>query len=69
VSFGLERLQAAYSASSKTPTKRHTVPNIDGACGFRCVEDIAKAIGLRLERVRTRGKSQSIYTLHDSVVG
>jgi hypothetical protein len=65
-SLGLERYQAIYSASSKHPTKRHTVPSIDGGCGMRCVEDIAKTIGITLEYVPTRKKHDSIYILHDS---
>jgi hypothetical protein len=43
--IGLERYQAFYRASSKVPTERHTVPLIDGACGFSSVERIMKAIG------------------------
>lgn len=63
-SFGLERYQAFYSASSKVPTERHAVPRIDGACGFSSVERIAKAIGITLEYVPTRGKN-TVYQLHD----
>src|ERR1700733_5836464 len=33
-SLGLERYQAFYSASSPLPTERHTIPSIDGACGY-----------------------------------
>lgn len=47
-SFGLERYQAFYKASSKVPTERHRVPSIDGACGFSSVTRIAEAIGLRV---------------------
>lgn len=66
VSFGLERLQAFYTASSKTPTARHTVPTIDGACGFSSVEQIIKAIGLRLEYVPgRRNRRDDLYILHD----
>lgn len=50
-SFGLERIRAVYKASSKHPTSRHTVPSIDGACGFSSVTDIAKAIGLDVELI------------------
>lgn len=67
VSFGLERLQAAYSASSKHATPRHTVPLIDGACGFDCVRKIAEAIGLSLELVKgRRNRRDDIWILHDS---
>lgn len=45
-SLGLERYQAFYTASSKVPTERHTVPLIDGACGLECVVKIMKAINL-----------------------
>ncbi len=65
-SFGLERLQAIYSASSKHATERHTVPCIDGACGFRSVEEIAKAIGITLQYVPVRSKKLSVYQLHDA---
>jgi hypothetical protein len=63
--IGLERYQAFYRASSKVPTERHTVPLIDGACGFSSVERIMKAIGLSLRYVPTRSKKSTIYTLID----
>jgi hypothetical protein len=66
VSFGLERLQAAYTASSKVPTDRHTVPSIDGACGVSSVERIMKAIGLTMEYLPSRKKNDQFYVLHDS---
>jgi hypothetical protein len=44
-SVGLERYQAVYRASSKLPSERHTIPHIDGACGFSCVERIGNAVG------------------------
>jgi len=50
-SFGLERLQAVYKASSKFATKRHTIPSIDGACGMSSVMQIANAIGIGLKSV------------------
>lgn len=65
-SFGLERLQAAYKASSKHATERHTVPSIDGACGFSSVEAIAKAIGLSLRYVQVRSSKLDIYELTDN---
>ena len=66
VSFGLERIQAVYSASSKHATERHTIPSIDGACGFECVDKIAKAIGLRLQLVPgRRNRRDDLYILHD----
>ena len=48
-SVGLERYQAFYSASSKVPSDKHTVPLIDGACGMSSVERIINAIGYQLE--------------------
>jgi len=64
-SLGLERYQAFYSASSKVPTKKHTVPLIDGGCGFSSVEKIMEAIGLSLEYVPVRSKKTDIHNLHD----
>lgn len=64
VSIGLERYQAIYAASSKYPTERHTIPSIDGACGFSSVEKIGKAIGLELVSFLGRHKSDHIYILH-----
>lgn len=55
-SFGLERIQAFYKASSRVPTDRHTVPSIDGACGFDCVREIAKAIGLEVRLIDAGNK-------------
>jgi hypothetical protein len=62
-SLGLERYQAFYHASSKVPTERHTIPLIDGGCGFNEVEKILKAIGYELEYVPTRSRDNSIYKL------
>ena len=64
-SLGLERYQAFYSASSNVPTERHTVPLIDGACGFSSVERIASAIGLGFEYVPVRSKKLEVYQMHD----
>lgn len=50
-SMGLERYQTFHGASSKTPTDKHVIPLIDGACGFESVERIINAIGCKLERV------------------
>lgn len=61
-SFGLERLQAAYKASSKHATDRHTVPIIDGACGVSSVLDIARAIGILLRKVHSSSKLD-VYTI------
>jgi hypothetical protein len=67
ISVGLERYQAIYTASSKTPTERHTIPSIDGACGFSSVEQIMKAIGLTLEWMPgRRNRRDDLYLLHDA---
>lgn len=66
---GLERYQAFYSASSKTPSKRHRIPLIDGACGISSVESIMKAIGLTMEYIPTRKRDDSLYQLHDKREG
>jgi hypothetical protein len=67
-----ERYQAFYRASSKHPSERHTVPLIDGACGFEVVKRIMEAIGLTLEYVfppkgkRPKEKRRdNTYILHD----
>ncbi len=58
----LDVLRTWYKASSKHATKRHTVPQIDGACGFNSVMDILRAIGYDLEYVQG-GKRDDIYIL------
>lgn len=60
----LDVLRSWYAETSRHPTKRHTVPTIDGACGFSSVERIARAIGITLEAVRTRGKNLDVYIAH-----
>jgi len=62
-SFGLERYQASYSASSPVPTERHTYPSIDGACGFSSVERIANALGLTVQLVDAGKKRDVIIVL------
>lgn len=64
VSFGLERYQAIYSASSKVPTKRHTVPSIDGACGISSVMEIINACGVSLEKVHD-SKTLDVYLVKE----
>lgn len=61
-SLGLERYQAFYSASSKLPTERHTVPSLDGACGFECMVRVLEAIGGKLEYIDQTNK-ESFYTV------
>jgi hypothetical protein len=48
-SLGLDRYQAIHSASSPLPTALHTVPMIDGACGFDSVCRIVRAIGCAID--------------------
>ncbi len=50
-SLGLDRYQAFYRASSKTPTKKHIIPQIDGACGVSSVTRVLEAIGGTINRV------------------
>lgn len=63
-SLGLDRYQAFYRASSKTPTERHVIPLIDGACGFSSVETIIKALGYDLQYITGGRRSKNdIYLL------
>ena len=48
---GLARYQDFYKQSSKLPTEKHTIPQIDGACGFRSVEKILNHLGLNIELI------------------
>ncbi len=50
-SLGLERYQDFYKQSSKLPTKKHTIPQIDGACGFNSVENILNHIGYKIRLI------------------
>ncbi len=51
VSLGLERYQDQFKASSPVPTKTHTMPSIDGACGVASVRAIMQAIGFDIRCV------------------
>ena len=42
---GLARYQDFYKQSSKLPTDKHTIPQINGSCGVSSVERILNAIG------------------------
>lgn len=64
-SFGLERLQAAYAATSKVPTERHTIASMDGGCGFACMQRVLEAIGGQLEFIR-RNSGEDLYQVHMS---
>ena len=50
-SLGLERYQDFYKQSSKLPTEKNTIPQIDGACGFGSVEKILNHLGLNIELI------------------
>lgn len=62
---GLERYQAFHKASSPVPSKRHTVPLIDGACGISSVMHIAHAIGIGLDEVHHSSKL-NVYAITDA---
>ena len=49
--IGLARYQDFYKQSSKLPTEKHTIPQIDGACGVSSVERILNALGYSYECV------------------
>lgn len=55
----LDIIRACYRASSEIATKRHTVPSIDGACGFSSVLKIFHAIGLTLRKLHGGRKSKT----------
>jgi hypothetical protein len=57
-SLGLERHQAFHGASSKTPTKRHIVPQLDGACGWDCMVRVLKAVGGSIQKVGGDGNCE-----------
>ena len=50
-SLGLERYQDFYKQSSKLPTEKHTIPQIDGACGFSSVEKILRHLGFNINLI------------------
>ena len=57
---GLTRYQDFHSASSELPTQKHTIPEIDGACGFGSVENIINHLGFNLELIDYKS---GVYTL------
>ena len=67
-SIGLERYQACYGTSSKTPTDKHVIPLIYGACGFSSVEHIINAIGYELERVVNKENTYILMELDEKKV-
>lgn len=50
-SLGLERYQDFYKQSSKLPTEQHTIPQLDGACGFECMTSILNNMDYYLKYV------------------
>lgn len=44
-SFGLERLRAAYAATSPLPTPQHSMPLLDGGCGKESMIAVLQALG------------------------
>lgn len=64
-SFGLERYQDFYKQSSKVPTEVHTIPMIDGTCGFSTVTQLMEKIGLTLKRI-DKTTNSSIYLLEEA---
>jgi len=50
-SLGLERYQAFYLASSKTPDAKRRIPLIDGAVGISFVQAIGQACGYSFRRI------------------
>ena len=63
-SLGLERYQDFYKQSSKLPTEKHTIAQIDGACGFSCVENILNELGYSLNCVYYKDE---IYTVQKTI--
>jgi hypothetical protein len=60
----LDVLRRWHKETSKHATERHTVPTIDGACGFSCVMDILKALGLTLRQV-VNTKRLDVYVIEE----
>jgi hypothetical protein len=58
-SFGLERYQAVFAASSPVPTQAHRVPYLDGGCGKECMLQVLKAIGGEYQLLDSK-KNQTI---------
>lgn len=56
----LDAIRAWYKQTSRHATKRHTVPSINGACGFSSVLEILRALGLDLQSVCDK-KNLDIY--------
>ena len=48
---GLARYQDFYKQSSSLPTEKHTIPQIDGACGFSSVEKILNNLGFKISLI------------------
>ncbi len=48
---GLARYQDFYKQSSDLPTEQHTIPQLDGACGFECMTSILNNMNYYLKYV------------------
>ena len=48
---GLARYQDFYKQSSDLPTEQHTIPQLDGACGFECMTSILNNMDYYLKYV------------------
>jgi len=48
---GLARYQDFYKQSSDLPTEQHTIPQLDGACGFGCMTSILNNMDYYLKYV------------------
>ena len=51
LSLGLERYQDFYKQSSKLPTEKHTIPQLDGACGFESMISILNNMNYYLKYI------------------
>lgn len=59
ISLGLERYQAYHQASNPLPTKKHTLPRMDGACGRGCMETIFEAIGGKIDTLTDSNRNKT----------
>jgi hypothetical protein len=53
-SFGLERYQATFAASSPVPTQTHRIPYLDGACGKESMVAVLHAIGGEFQEIHSK---------------
>ena len=48
---GLARLRDFHKQSSNLPTEKHTIPQLDGACGFECMTSILNNMNYYLKYI------------------